>query len=396
MAVTRLRLKQGREYSIKRGHPWVFSGALQETPPSLRDGDIVEAWSADGNFVGVGHFAQASIAIKILSFRNRAIDADFWRERLRQAFTLRQVLGLIDNPKTTAFRLVNAEGDQLPGLIIDIYGTTAVLQLHSVGMQKSKLEIVEALKEICGTRISSIFCRKDPDDTQPEATAARTEKGEYLLGTGGSTEVLENGYRFKVDWEHGQKTGYFLDQRENRKLVGSLAKGRSVLDAFCYSGGFSVYAHGGGAKEVHSVDASKATSELVAANVKNNAPEAKHQHLVADCLNYLDTIDGKFDLIILDPPAFAKHRAALSGATPGYRRINHLAIKNIAKGGLLFTFSCSHFMDRELFRQTIMEAAVQADRNVRVLYELGHPPCHPVALLHPEGRYLKGFGLLVE
>ena len=389
MKRSKVILKTGRDASAKRRHPWIFSGGIERMTPEPNEGDEVEVFSAEAEMLGLGHFSTDSIAIKLFSFGSEKDSSVVMRKHLTAAKELRKNIGLYENEATNAFRLVNAEGDSLPGLVIDIYGQTAVMQCHSEGMYRSRELVAENLKAVCGDRIRAIYV------TRPAPQDEARDKGEYLFGAKESGEIREHGHRFSVDWETGQKTGYFLDQRENRKLVEQYSKNRTVLDAFSYAGGFSVYALAGGAKKVVSVDVSKVSADLAPKNVKTNFPSASYAHVDADCFNYLEKPTELFDLIVLDPPAFAKHKGALSGALPGYRRINYLALAQLPPRGMLFTFSCSHFVTSEQFRQTVLEAAMQTGRPIQVLHELGAPPCHPVSITHPEGRYLKGLVLSI-
>lgn len=386
-----ISLKSQREKSVLRKHPWVFSGAIAKTPPGLVDGSLVEVHDSGGRCLGVGHYFTGSIAVRLFSFEEVQVDDAFWEKKLRDAINLRAQLGLLASERTTAFRLVNAEGDGLSGLVIDLYGDTAVLQCHSVGMWNVREALCRALRTILGSRLRAIF-DKSSDVLLGEQSTRSSDS--YLFGARGTGEVLENGHRFRIDWEEGQKTGFFLDQRENREIVGHYAAGRTVLNCFSYSGGFSVYALHGGAITCHSIDSSKAAIELANRNIELNGLTARHQSSTVECLPFLQNANAGADLIVLDPPAFAKHLRHADQALKGYRHINEAAFRALKSGGLLFTFSCSQAVDRSSFRSVVFSAAVNAQRSVRVLRELGHGPDHPVSLFHPEGEYLKG--LLLE
>ncbi len=392
----KITLKKGKESSLKRFHPWVFSGAIAAQDASLADGDIVTVHAWNNEFLGIGHFqSQLSIRVRIFSFQPVQPDYNFWKGKIEQAYAVRKSMGLADAAHTTAYRLVFAEGDGLPGLIIDMYGAVAVMQTHTSGMYAVRKHLAMALKEIYGEKLMAVYDKSK--DTLPGHTGHQATN-EYLLGTSaGHGEVLEHGNQFFVDWEQGQKTGFFIDQRENRALLARYAAQRNVLNAFCYTGGFSVYALQGGATSVHSVDVSKPAMDITEKNVALNKPNSSaHQAHVADVFDYLTANKNQYDLIILDPPAFAKHRSARHKATNGYKFLNAEAIKNIRPGGIIFTFSCSQVVDKTLFHSTVMAAAIQTGRPVRVLHHLGHPPDHPVSMYHPEGEYLKGLVLYVE
>ena len=393
-----LTLRKGKEESLDRFHPWVFSGALTFMPQDgdgIDEGDLVAVAAADGRIIGTGHFQIGSIAVRMLSFDpSEAIDADFFRDRLMQAYALRRALGL-PNGTTDAFRLVHGEGDFLPGLVVDIYGHTAVVQAHSPGMHFARGIIADALTEIEGLGVESVYYKSET--TLPYKARLDPENG-YLKGALISDVASENGLRFRIDWLRGQKTGFFVDQRDNRPLVGRYSHGRSVLNMFCYTGGFSVYALAGGAREVVSVDSSAKAITLTDANVDLNfAGCTNHKSYAEDAFKYLDNMEsGRHDLIILDPPAFAKHRSALRNALQGYRRLNAKAFEKIAPGGILFTFSCSQAVNKEQFRLAVFSAAAQSRRRVRILHQLTQPADHPVNIYHPEGEYLKGLVLYVE
>ena len=395
----RIFLRRGKEESLLRRHPWIFSGAIGrvECPSDTNaEGEIVDVHTAAGDFIARGHYQIGSIAVRVLTFAQEPIDAAWWRARIRSACEVRRTLGLIGNAATTCYRLVHGEGDSLPGLVIDIYGTTAVVQCHSVGMYRSRMQIAEALREVYGERLAAVYDKSS--QTVPYKAGLNAVDG-YLVGKVATPtqEVSENGHRFLVNWEEGQKTGFFLDQRCNRELVERYAAGRTVLNTFCYTGGFSVYAAAGGAKEVCSVDASERAVQLADENMRLNFGDSfPHTTLACDAVEYLKQIGDRYDLIILDPPAFAKHHKVLGNAMQGYKRLNARALSQIRPGGILFTFSCSQAVTKELFRTTVFSAAAIAGRNVRILHQLAQPADHPINIYHPEGEYLKGLVLYVE
>ena len=395
----RIFLRRGKEESLLRRHPWIFSGAIGrvECPSdTIAEGEIVDVHTAAGDFIARGHYQIGSIAVRVLTFAQEPIDAAWWRARIRSACEVRRTLGLIGNAATTCYRLVHGEGDSLPGLVIDIYGTTAVVQCHSVGMYRSRMQIAEALREVYGERLAAVYDKSS--QTVPYKAGLNAVDG-YLMGKVATPtqEVSENGHRFLVNWEEGQKTGFFLDQRCNRELVERYAAGRAVLNTFCYTGGFSVYAAAGGAKEVCSVDASERAVQLADENMRLNFGDSfPHTTLACDAVEYLKQIGDRYDLIILDPPAFAKHHKVLGNAMQGYKRLNARALSQIRPGGILFTFSCSQAVTKELFRTTVFSAAAIAGRNVRILHQLAQPADHPINIYHPEGEYLKGLVLYVE
>lgn len=394
--MNRIFLKRGKEESLGRKHPWVFSGAIARMDGKPAEGDIVDVYSSEGEFLARGHYQIGSITVRVLTFSPEEITPEWWVKRMRAAYDVRCAAGLTENNATDCYRLVHGEGDNLPGLVIDIYGDTAVVQAHSVGMYVSRHEICSALRTVYGDRLRAVYDKSS--QTLPYKAETGAVDG-YLYGGGDGTErvVTENGNRFYVDWGSGQKTGFFLDQRENRELVKRYSKGRTVLNTFSYTGGFSVYAMAGGADEVVSVDSSAIAVKLAERNVELNfGPEAKHEGVTADVFDYLKENGRRFDLIILDPPAFAKHHKVLGNATKGYTRLNARAISQIAPGGILFTFSCSQAVSRELFRTMVFTAAAIAGRNVRILHQLTQPADHPVNIYHPEGEYLKGLVLYVE
>jgi 23S rRNA (cytosine1962-C5)-methyltransferase len=382
-------LKPGKEAFLERKHPWIFSGALHPVKEKLADGTVVEVFANHNNYLATGHYFSGSIAVRILSFEQRNIDADFWSEKIQSAFDYRSRLCLTDNPTTNCYRLINAEGDGLPGLIIDYYNGTAVFQAHTSGMYFQRELIAEVLRNIYGNSLKAVFDKSDKSLQQQTVNS-------YIFGKPETDEVLENGNRFKVNWETGQKTGFFLDQRDNRLLLSQYAKDKTVLNAFCYSGGFSVYALNAGAAKVDSVDVSKTAIELTDANIALCNASATHQSYTADVLEFLQQSNEHYDVMIIDPPAFAKNIGTRHNAVQGYKRLNEMGLKKIAKGGILFTFSCSQVVDRELFYNTIMASAIEAKRKVRVMHHLNQPADHPVNIFHPEGHYLKGLALFVE
>ena len=380
-----------------RRHPWVFSGAIEriECDGDIAEGAVVEVISSKGDFIARGHYQIGSIAVRILSFEQEAIDATWWSDRIASAYDVRRTLGVTNSPSTTCYRLVHGEGDSLPGLVVDIYGTTAVVQCHSVGMYRSRQAIAEAIVKVFDGAITAVYDKSA--QTVPFKANLNPVDG-YLYGSAEKDNVvLENGHSFLVNWEEGQKTGFFIDQRFNRELVERYAAGRTVLNTFCYTGGFSVYALAGGAKEVCSIDASEKAVRLADANVALNfGADAPHTSLACDAVEYLKNIGDKYDMIILDPPAFAKHHKVLGNAMQGYKRLNARALSQIKSGGILFTFSCSQAVSKELFRTTVFTAAAIAGRKVRILHQLTQPTDHPINIYHPEGEYLKGLVLYVE
>ena len=393
-AYSQVVLKSGKEQSLQRFHPWIFSGAIKEISARVEEGDVVEVVSNKGDFLGMGHIQIGSIAVRIFSFEKTEPDFNFWKTKLERALDVRKKLGLVDNPQTNVYRLVHGEGDGLPGLIVDFYNGTAVMQAHSAGMYLIRDMLAKALKEVLGERLTAVY---DKSEKTVPFKAGLDAKDEYLLGQSEVFEVQEYGNRFKVDWVEGQKTGFFVDQRENRRLVQEYAHGRNVLNMFCYSGGFSFYAMRGGAQLVHSVDASAKAIELTNENVKLNFPDdSRHQAFVADAFDFMNESKNKYDLIILDPPAFAKHIGALPQALKGYKRLNLKAFQQIAPGGILFTFSCSQVVPKDKFREAVFSAAAISGRKVRILNQLVQPADHPVDMYHPEGEYLKGLVLYVE
>ena len=387
-------LKRGKEESLKRFHPWIFSGAIAFADNNIEEGETVRVLNADNEFIAIGHFQVGSIAVRVLTFEDIDIDEGFWCERLTSALEMRRLTGIADNPTNNTYRLVHGEGDNLPGLVIDCYGKTAVMQAHSVGMHRHRNVIAQQLVRVMGDRIEHVFYKSET--TLPYKAGLGQENG-FIVGGCNDNIAVENGLKFHVDWLRGQKTGFFVDQRENRCLLESYAKDKTVLNMFCYTGCFSFYAMRGGAKTVHSVDSSAKAIELTNANVELNFPnDNRHEAFCEDAFKFLDAADNKYDLIILDPPAFAKHRAALHNALKGYTRLNVKAFQRIRKGGILFTFSCSQVVTKDNFRNAVFTAAAQAGRNVRILHQLHQPADHPINIYHPEGEYLKGLVLYVE
>ena len=387
-------LKKGKEESLQRFHPWIFSGAIQKIEGKPEEGDIVTVYTADRTFIARGHVQVGSIAVRVLTFKDEPIDYDFWHARIATAYDIRKSIGVADIATNDTYRLVHGEGDNLPGLIIDIYGNTAVMQAHSVGMHVNRKDIAKALQEVLGDKIQNIYYKSDT--TLPYK--ADIDKGNsYLLGGNAQNVSTEYGLKFHIDWLKGQKTGFFVDQRENRRLLEKYAKGRKLLNMFCYTGGFSIYALRGGAQLVHSVDSSAKAIDLTNANVSINFPDdSRHKAFAEDAFDFLERMGNNYDLIILDPPAFAKHRDSLRNALIGYRRLNAKAIEKIQPGGILFTFSCSQVVSKENFRTAVFTAAAIAKRKVRILHQLTQPADHPVNIYHPEGEYLKGLVLYVE
>lgn len=387
-------LKRGKEDSLLRFHPWVFSGAIQYADKDIEEGEIVRVLSNQGDFIAIGHYQIGSIAVRVLSFEDIPIDAAFWQSRLTSSLKMRQAIGIADNPDNNTYRLVHGEGDLLPGLVIDVYGKTAVMQAHSVGMHVCRMDIAQQLKMVMGDRLENIYYKSET--TLPFKAGLGQENG-FVYGGSEDNIAVENGLKFHVDWLRGQKTGFFVDQRENRSLLEKFAKGKRVLNMFCYTGGFSFYAMRGGAQLVHSVDSSAKAIELTNRNVGLNFPaDNRHQAFCEDAFKYLEEAGDQYDLIILDPPAFAKHRGALHNALKGYTRLNNKALQKIQPGGILFTFSCSQVVTKDNFRNAVFTAATLAKRKVRILHQLHQPADHPINIYHPEGEYLKGLVLYVE
>ena len=393
-------LKYGKDESLRRFHPWIFSGAIHHFSDEIEDGEVVEVYAStprpdhsgfDHEFIAVGHYQVGSIMVRVLSFEKEPIDQQFYEKRIRAAYEMRRTLRL----EGTSYRLVHGEGDSLPGLVVDVYNRTAVMQAHSVGMHRQRTVIADALKQVLGDAIDNIYYKSETT----LAYAAEADGGNgFLLGGSADDVAEENGLRFHVDWLRGQKTGFFVDQRDNRALLERYAQGRRVLNMFCYTGGFSFYALRGGATLVHSVDSSQKAIDLTRANVELNFPaDTRHEAFAEDAFRFLDNIqDGAYDLIILDPPAFAKHKDALRNALKGYTRLNHKAFQKLPAGGILFTFSCSQAVNKDQFRAAVFTAAAQAGRRVRILHQLHQPADHPINIYHPEGEYLKGLVLYVE
>ncbi len=392
-------LKHGRDESLRRFHPWVFSGAVAQVQGTPAEGDIVGVYSAEGQFLASGHWQVGSIAVRILSFDADPTAPEFWTDSISRAYAARQAVCLSgQDTDTNCFRLIHGEGDGLPGLIVDWYDGVCVMQAHSVGMFRAKMQICEALKAVFGERLKAVYDKSS--GTAPFKAGLELIDG-YLYKAPGfassETVVLENGRKFLVNWEEGQKTGFFLDQRDNRALVGKYAAGRRVLNLFCYTGGFSIYALTAGAERVDSVDSSARAMDMVERNIKLNADEATYTNYCEDAIEFLRKIpEGKYDLMIVDPPAFAKHRGALKNALRAYQRLNAAAIAKVAPGGLVFTFSCSQVVDKITFANTVFSAAAQTGRSVRILDRLCQGADHPVSIYHPEGEYLKGLLLYVE
>jgi 23S rRNA (cytosine1962-C5)-methyltransferase len=394
MSFAKLILKSGKDQSLLRFHPWVFSGAIKDTVGFPAEGDVVEVFSNKDEFLATGHYQIGSITVRIFSFQQVKPDYNFWKVKIQQAYNLRVSLGLAGSGHTNVYRLVNAEGDGMPGLIIDFYNGTAVMQMHSIGMFRIREELAKVLKDIYGDELTAVYDKSE--STIPFKAQIQPKNG-YVLGEGKPETVSEYNNLFTVDWIEGQKTGFFIDQRENRKLVETYSTGKDVLNVFGYTGGFSIYALRGNAKTVHSVDSSMKAIDLTNKNVIINFPDCKnHESFCVDAFDFLDHIDDKYDLIILDPPAFAKHFNVLNNALQGYKRINAKAIRKIRPGGILFTFSCSQVVDKDTFRTTIFSAAASTGRNVRILHQLTQPADHPVNIYHPEGEYLKGLVVYVE
>lgn len=391
--MVKILLKQGKDQSLLRFHPWVFSGAIKKIEGTPAEGELVEVTSNEGNFLGIGHYQVGSISVRMVTFTRETVDYNFWKTKLLKAYQLRKSLNLAENPDNNVYRLIHGEGDGLPGLIIDIYNDTAVMQAHSVGMYLIREQLTQALCDIYGTRLKAVYDKSEGTIPFKANTGA---KNGYLWGESQPGTVLEHGNKFLVDWVEGQKTGFFIDQRENRKMVGQYSSNRNVLNVFGYTGGFSVYALQGGANMVHSVDSSEKAIELTNQNVALNFPDAPHQSFAVDAFEYLNSMESQYDLIILDPPAFAKHQDALRNALQAYKRINTRAFTKIKPGGILFTFSCSQVVNKDQFRQAVFSAAAIAKREVRILHQLTQPADHPVNIYHPEGEYLKGLVLYVE
>lgn len=393
-SITTLFLRRGKSESLKRFHPWVFSGAIAGANGKLNEGDVVRIVSNESELMGYGHYQIGSIAVRMLTFKEEKIDHAFWVTRLSEALRLRKALQLTGRADNNIYRLVHGEGDRLPGLVIDVYGKTAVMQAHSVGMHMSREQIADALIEASEGLIENVYYKSET--TLPFKADLHQENG-FLRGHDEGNVAVENGLKFHIDWLRGQKTGFFVDQRENRSLLEHYAKGRNVLNMFCYTGGFSVYAMRGGANLVHSVDSSAKAIDLTRANAEMNFPgDARHEAFAEDAFKFLEQAGSNYDLIVLDPPAFAKHKDALPRALKGYTRLNAIAFRKIKPGGIVFTFSCSQAVNKDQFRLAVFTAAAQSGRHVRILHQLHQPADHPINIYHPEGEYLKGLVLEVE
>lgn len=394
MMYKNLYLRRGKEESLKRFHPWIFSGAIHHIEGEPEEGEVVRVLTAEGKFIAVGHWQIGSIAVRVLDFDDRKIDSDYWEERIKVAVEARRTIGVLGRDDNDMFRLVHGEGDGLPGLIIDVYGKTAVMQAHSVGMHVSRFDIANAVVKATSGMVENVYYKSET--TLPYKADLGQENG-FIVGGSNENVALENGLKFHIDWLKGQKTGFFVDQRDNRSLLEQYSNGRSVLNMFCYTGGFSVYAMRGGAKLVHSVDSSAKAIDLTNNNIALNFPgDQRHEAYAEDAFKYLDAMGSNYDLIILDPPAFAKHKDALRQALKGYTRLNAKAFEKIKPGGILFTFSCSQVVTKDNFRTAVFSAAAQSGRRVRILHQLHQPADHPINIYHPEGEYLKGLVLYVE
>lgn len=388
-----IHLKRGKEDSLRRFHPWIFSGAIQSMSEEPAEGEVVKVFTNENEYIATGHYQIGSIMVRVLSFSDETIDQAFYERKLAIALDVRRSIGVIQEDNNT-YRLVHGEGDNLPGLVIDIYGATAVMQAHSVGMHQDRMMIAQALKTVMGDELHNIYYKSET--TLPYKAELEQENG-FILGGDTNDIAVENGMKFHVDWLRGQKTGFFVDQRDNRSLLQRYSSGRNVLNMFCYTGGFSFYAMRGGASLVHSVDSSQKAVDLTNANISINFPgDARHTAYAEDAFKFLDKMDTPYDLIVLDPPAFAKHKDALRNALKGYTRLNKKAFEKIQPGGILFTFSCSQAVNKDQFRTAVFTAAASAGRNVRILHQLHQPADHPINIYHPEGEYLKGLVLYVE
>lgn len=394
MIYPKVYLKSGKEQSLQRFHPWIFSGAIKRIDGEPAEGDVVEVVSVKGDFLALGHYQPGSITVRVISFEQIEVDRDFWLTKLNNALDVRKTLGLFPNPDNNIFRLVHGEGDGLPGLIVDIYGSTAVMQAHSSGMALMRNTIAELIVEVMEGAVTSVY-DKSSGTLSPKSPAETVDS--YLIGSANNDDLFENGNRFKVSWEEGQKTGFFVDQRDNRALVAHYSKDAKVLNAFCYTGGFSVYAARGGASSVVSVDSSQKAMDLTTQNmVANFGQNPSHISVCSDVFDFLKDNDEVYDVIILDPPAFAKHRGALNNALQAYKRLNAAAFRKLKPGGILFTFSCSQVVTRENFRNAVFSGSIIANRNVRIMHQLTQPADHPINIYHPEGEYLKGLVLYAE
>jgi len=393
MEKVKIVLKSGKDQSVRRYHPWIFSGAIKKIYGTPAEGDIVNVFDNKESFLAVGHYQPGSIAVRILSFNEIDPDIGFFREQIEKAVKYRKSLGLTENSQTNVYRLVHAEGDDLPGLIIDFYNGVAVMQMHSVGMYRLRMEFTTILQELLGDRLNAVYDKSEGTLPYMSGISARNE---FLYGNSDPVIVTENNFRFKIDWTTGQKTGFYIDQRENRRLLTEYTAGKNVLNMFGYTGAFSVYAMKD-ASLVHTVDSSSFATELANENIRlNYGVDPRHESFQADAFEFLNNIKNKYDLIILDPPAFAKHNNVLSNALQGYKRLNMKAIEQIRKGGIIFTFSCSQVVTKENFRKSVFAAAANTGRKVRILHQITQPPDHPVNIYHPESEYLKGLVLYVE
>ena len=389
-----LYLNKGKDESLRRFHPWVFSGAVNHIDGQTSEGDLVRVLTHQGEFVAVGHWQIGSIAVRVLSFENEPIDHKFWVNKLATAYDVRRTIGVAGTNENTTYRLVHGEGDNLPGLVIDMYGRTAVMQAHSVGMHVCRKDIAKALQEVLGDALENVYYKSET--TLPFKADLHQENG-FIVGNSLDDIAVENGLKFHIDWLKGQKTGFFVDQRDNRSLVEQYSKDRNVLNMFCYTGGFSVYAMRGGARLVHSVDSSQKAVDLVNQNIELNFPsDSRHKAFAEDAFKYLEQMTESYDLVILDPPAFAKHRDAVRHAIKGYTKLNARAMEKMPKGSILFTFSCSQAISKDQFRMAVFTAATLANRKVRILHQLHQPADHPINIYHPEGEYLKGLVLYIE
>ena len=394
MLIPKIILKPAKDKSIKRFHPWIFSGAIKTVDPSINEGDVVEIFSNKGKYLATGHFQDGVINVRVFEFNQQPITINYWKEKIKKAHSKRKNLNLTDNSSTNIYRLVHAEGDNLPGLIIDIYNSTAVVQCHSIGMWKLKGIFSEAVTELL-PNVQSVYDKSC--ETLPSKYHQTYDiKNSYLIGSDSNEKTgLEHNNLFSINWISGQKTGFFIDQRENRKLLGELSSGKKILNTFCYSGGFSIYALNNGAKEVHSLDSSKKAISLLEENIALiNNKKLHHKSITADAMDFIKDLKYDYDIIILDPPAFAKHMKARHKAIQGYKRLNARAIEQIKPGGIIFTFSCSQVIGKELFRNTILSAGIAAKREINILHQLHQPADHPINLFHPESEYLKG--LVIE
>jgi len=391
-----ITLKKDKERSIKQFHPWIFSGAIAKEPKDVQEGDTVVVKSSEGTYLATGHFHKGTITIRCIDFSESEIDQEFWKNKIKRAWEYRLAIGLGNSKNTNSFRLIHAEGDGFPGLVVDIYGDVAIIQTYTIGMHRIKSELTSGIKEVLGDRIKAVY-DKSSDTMAKQSSVITTDQ--YLWKKDGfeSKNIIhENGLQFSVDYVDGQKTGLFIDQRNNRSLLKTYSEGKKVLNTFSYTGGFSVYALAGGASLVHSVDSSKKAMAGALKNVELNFPNASHEGFAEDVMSYFKRTEESYDVIILDPPAFAKHLSQVKNAMVGYRNLNTEGFKKIKPGGILFTFSCSQAVDKELFRKVIFQAALQTGRKVRIMHQVTQPEDHPVNIYHPEAEYLKGLVLFVE